>query len=84
MIKQQHEHSIFNVSVVKLSMYLPINRCGHLLLRSELQGVDDTEQLVEVPSRGGRVEDGQLQLLVGADHKHLRWDTATRLRRGAT
>lgn len=64
-------------------MYLPINGCRDLLLRSELQGVDDAEQLVEVASCGRRVEDGQLQLLVRADDKHLRWDTSTRLRRGA-
>lgn len=65
-------------------MYLPINRRGDLLLRSELQGVDDAQQLVKVPSCGRRVEDGQLQLLVRANHKHLRWDRSTCLRQRAT
>lgn len=64
-------------------MYLPIYRCGDLLLRSELQGVDHAEQLVEVPSRGRGVEDGQLQLLVRANHKHLKRDTSTSLRQRA-
>lgn len=54
-----------------LNIYLPINRCGNLLLCSELQGVNNPKQLIEVPPRGGRVEDGQLQFLVRADHKHL-------------
>lgn len=54
------------------TVYLPINRCGNLLLCGELQGVDHSKQLIKIPSRGGRVEDGQLQLLVGANHKHLK------------
>lgn len=54
------------------TVYLPVNRCGDLLLCGELQGVDNSKQLIKVPSRGGRVEDGQLQLLVGANHKHLK------------
>lgn len=55
-------------------MYLPVNRCGNFLLCSELQRIDDSEQLIEVPPCGGRVEDGQLHLLVRADYKHLKRD----------
>lgn len=54
-----------------LNIYLPINRRGNLLLCSELQGINNPKQLGEVPPCGGRVEDGQLQFLVRADHKHL-------------
>lgn len=54
-----------------LTVYRPVDRCGNLLLCSELQRVDNSEQLIKVPSCGGRVKDGQLQLLVGANHKDL-------------
>lgn len=63
---------IDNIFLPGFDIYLPVHRCSDLLLCSELQRVNNSEQLVEVPPRGGRVEDGQLQLLVGADHKHLR------------
>lgn len=63
---------IDNIFLPGFDIYLPVHRCSNLLLCSELQRVNNPEQLVKVPPRGGRVEDGQLQLLVGADHKHLR------------
>lgn len=53
---------------MRMSVYLPVDRCGHLE-SSELQRVDDTEQLVKVPPSGGRVH-GQLQL-IWTNHKHL-------------
>ena len=52
-------------------LYLPVDRGGHLLLSSELQGVYDPQQLIKVPSSCCRVENGQLELLVRSDHKHL-------------
>src|SRR5690349_9006318 len=37
---------------------LPIGRCGHLVLRSELQAVDHAQHLLEVAARARRVSDG--------------------------
>lgn len=52
--------------------YLPVNRCGNLLLCCELQRVNNTEQLIKIPSCGGRVKDGQLEPLIRANHKDLK------------
>ncbi len=46
---------------------LPVGRGGHLLLSRQLEGVDDAEDLGEVPPGGGRVQDGQLERLVRSD-----------------
>ena len=49
---------------------LPVDRGCDLLFRGQLEAVDDPKDLAHVPSSGGRVEDGQLQLLVRTDDEH--------------
>merc|ERR1712136_175123 len=50
-----------------LAPRLPVDGGGNLLGCGELKRVDDPEDLVEVASGRGRIEDGQLQFLVGTD-----------------
>ena len=54
---------------------LPVDRRRHLVRRGELQRVDHPQHLVEVPAGGHRVDDDQLDLLVGSDDE----DVADRL-----
>src|SRR6185369_3902352 len=49
----------------------PVDRRRDLVLRSQLQRVDDAEHLVEVAAGGHRVDEDQLDLLVGADDEHV-------------
>ena len=50
--------------------HLPVDRGCDLLFRGQLEAVYDPQDLTHVPSSGGRVEDGQLQLLVRTDDEH--------------
>lgn len=52
-------------------LYLPVDGGGHPLLRSQLERDDDPEDLIEVPARGGWVQDRQLQFLIRTKNKHL-------------
>src|SRR6266850_6892889 len=45
---------------------LPVRRGGDLVLRGELHGIEHAQQLVEVAAGGHRVEQHQLDFLVGA------------------
>src|SRR4051812_1519259 len=49
---------------------LPVRGRRHLVLGGELDRVDDPEDLVEVPARGHRVVQDELDLLVGTDDEH--------------
>ena len=62
---------------------LPVHRSGHLPGGGQLEAVHHPDDLVKVPARGGRVQQGQLQPLVRADdedssgkttNQHLRSD----------
>src|SRR6202043_3323970 len=48
---------------------LPLRRCRDLVLRRQLQGIDDTQDLVEVPAGGHWIGEDQLDLLVGTDRE---------------
>src|SRR6266446_10158227 len=43
---------------------LPVGWSRHLVLRGQLQGIDDAQHLVEISSRGHRIDQDQLDLLV--------------------
>ena len=43
---------------------LPISRCRHFLLSSQMQGIDDTQKFIKVATGGCWVQDGQLQFPV--------------------
>src|SRR5215475_2251409 len=64
---------------------LPIHRSRHLVLRRELQRVDDAQDLVEVAAGSHRVDENELDLLVRANHEHvpdglvIRWRPALRI-----
>ena len=47
------------------------DRRRHLVLRRELQRVDHAQHLVEVPAGGHRIDDDQLDLLVGPDDEDV-------------
>jgi hypothetical protein len=51
---------------------LPLRGGGELVLGGELEGVDDAQDLVEVAPRGHRVDEHQLDRLVGAITNTLR------------
>ena len=46
---------------------LPVHRSGHLPGGGQLEAVHHPDDLVKVPARGGRVQQGQLQPLVRPD-----------------
>merc|ERR1719220_990741 len=48
---------------------LPISRCRHFLLSSQMQGIDDTQKFIKVATGGCWVQDGQLQFLVWSNNK---------------
>src|SRR5215204_890449 len=50
---------------------LPVHGCGNLVLRRQLEGVDDPKDLVEVPAGGHGVNQDQLDLLVRPDHEDV-------------
>src|SRR4029077_14750989 len=50
---------------------LPAHRGRNLVLRRQLQRVDHTQHLVEVATGRHRVDEDQLDLLVGAYHEHV-------------
>merc|ERR1712018_285432 len=57
----------------------PVYRGGNLPPGGQLEAVNGTDDLVKVPASGGWVEDGELQLLVWANHKHSsasKWHTS--------
>jgi hypothetical protein len=49
---------------------LPVGGGGDLVFRSELHGVEDAEDLVEVPAGGHGIAELQLDLLVGTDDEN--------------
>ena len=53
-----------------ITALLPVGRCRDAVLGRQLQRVDHAEDLVEVAASGGWVENGELELLVGADDEH--------------
>ena len=53
-----------------LTALSPVYRGGNLPPGGQLEAVNGTDDLVKVPTSGGWVEDGELQLLVWANHKH--------------
>lgn len=57
--------------------YPPVSRCGHSFPRCGLERVHHSQNLIEVASGGGRVEEGQFQPFVGANDKHLHSNTET-------
>lgn len=57
--------------------YPPVSRCGHSFPRCGLERVHHSQNLIEVASGGGRVEEGQFQPFVGANDKHLHSITET-------
>src|ERR1019366_8067257 len=59
---------------------LPVARRRDAVLRGPLQGIDDPEDLVEVPARARRVRDDELDLLVRPDDEYRAHGHA--LRRG--
>mmetsp|Transcript_65465 Transcript_65465/g.95903 ORF Transcript_65465/g.95903 Transcript_65465/m.95903 type:complete len:263 (-) Transcript_65465:1-789(-) len=48
----------------------PISGGSYRVVGSELERVDDTQHFVEVTTSCGRVEDLELELLIGRNHKH--------------
>ncbi len=58
----------------KAVSYLPVHRCGHFLCCRQLQRVYDTENLIEIAPCSGWIENGQLQPLIWANDKHLKYN----------
>jgi hypothetical protein len=50
---------------------LPLRRGGHLVARGQLQRVDHPQHLVEVAAGRHRIDEDQLDLLVGPDHEDV-------------
>ena len=67
------------VCVCVCVFYLPVCGRGHPFGGGELEGVHDPQDLVEVASGGGGVEQGQLQPLVRTDDEHLQAGSAHRV-----
>src|ERR1700730_9322812 len=49
----------------------PIHRRGHLVLGSELKGIDHAQDLIEIATGGHRIDQDQLDLLVRPDDEHI-------------
>src|SRR5579885_1673536 len=50
---------------------LPVRRCRDAMLGGHLQRIEHTQDLVEVAARGHRIDEDQLDLLVGSDDEHV-------------
>lgn len=59
----------------KCVTHLPVGGRGHSSPCCDLERVHHSQDLVEVASGGGRVEDGQFELFVRADDEHLHTET---------
>src|SRR5262249_58149909 len=59
---------------------LPIHRRRYLVLGGELQRIDHPQHLVEVAARGHRVDQDELDLLVGSDDEDVAPGTIVGLR----
>ena len=57
--------------MITSSPVLPVDRRRHLVPGGQLQQVDHAQHLVEVAARGHRIDDDELDLLVGADHEDV-------------
>jgi len=49
---------------------VPVHRSRHFLSSSQLQGIDGSQNLMKVAARSRRIQHGQLESLVRANHKH--------------
>jgi len=49
---------------------LPVDRRGDAVVDRELQGIDHSQDFREVSASAGWVQEGELELLVGADDEH--------------
>src|SRR5579872_4592522 len=49
----------------------PVRGRGHAMLRGHLQGIDDAENFLEIATRGHRIDQHQLDFLVGPDDENV-------------